>query len=72
MVINGIHSNPDDSGIRREMAKFTYTGEGERVFPTLAITVNKGDSFEASSDFSAPDVSATTTTKAKPAETLGE
>ena len=54
------------------MAKFTYTGEGERVFPTLAITVQSGVSFEAPSDFSAPDVSTTTPTKAKPAETLGE
>jgi hypothetical protein len=72
MVFNGIYRYTDDSGIRREMAKFTYTGEGERVFPTLAITVQSGDSFEAPSDFTAPDVSTTTPTKAKPAETLGE
>ena len=39
------------------MATFTYTGEGERVFPSIAVTVKKGDTFEAPDDFSAPNVS---------------
>ena len=54
------------------MAKFTYTGEDVRTFPTLGITVTKGDQFDAPDDFSAHNVSATKTTKATPAPTLGE
>ena len=54
------------------MAKFTYTGEDVRTSPTLGITVTKGDEFEAPDDFSAHNVSATKTTKATPAPTLGE
>jgi hypothetical protein len=40
------------------MAKYTYTGSDERVFPTIAVTVKPGDSFDAPDNFSAPDVSA--------------
>lgn len=29
------------------MAKYEYTGDSELVFPTLGITVKKGDVFEA-------------------------
>ena len=29
------------------MAKYEYNGDSELVFPTLGITVNKGDVFEA-------------------------
>jgi hypothetical protein len=54
------------------MASFTYTGEDERVFPTLGITVNQGDKFDAPEGFSAENVSATKTTKATPAPTVGE
>jgi hypothetical protein len=54
------------------MATFTYNGEDERDFPTLGITVKKGEKFEAPDDFSAPNVSASKTTKATPAPTVGE
>jgi hypothetical protein len=29
------------------MVTYEYTGEGELVFPTIPVTVNKGDQFEA-------------------------
>lgn len=51
---------------------FTYIGEDTRTFPTLGITVSKGDKFDAPDDFSAPFVQATKTTKATPAPTVGE
>jgi hypothetical protein len=54
------------------MAKFTYIGEDIRTFPTLSITVTKGDEFDAPDDFVAHNVSAQKTTKATPAPTLGE
>ena len=54
------------------MASFTYIGEDERTFPSLGITVKKGEKFEAPEDFSAANVSATKTTKATPAPTVGE
>lgn len=28
------------------MARYTYNGEGSRTFPTLGITVKKGESFD--------------------------
>jgi hypothetical protein len=31
--------------------KIKYTGEDERVFPTLGITVKSGDEFDAPKDF---------------------
>jgi len=51
------------------MATFTYKGEGERVFPSIGITVKSGDSFEAPIDFDAPDVIQVKTVKATPAVT---
>jgi len=54
------------------MAKFTYIGEGTRDFPTLGITVDNGQEFDAPDDFSAPNVSATKTTKAIKAPTVGD
>lgn len=51
------------------MATFTYKGEGERVFPTLGLTLKSGDTFEAPSDFDAPDVIQIKTVKATPAVT---
>ena len=39
------------------MSQFRYDGEDERVFPALALIVNKGDTFEAPDDFSAYGVS---------------
>lgn len=49
--------------------KFTYTGSDERTFPTISLTVNPGDSFDAPDDFSATDVTAN---KTKPAPTVGD
>jgi len=54
------------------MAKFTYTGEDVRDFPTLGVTASNGDEFDAPDNFSAPDVSATKTTKATKAPTVGD
>lgn len=51
---------------------FTYIGEDERIFPTLGITVKKGDKFDAPDDFSAPFAVRTKTAKATPAPTAGE
>lgn len=48
------------------MASFTYTGEGERVFPTISVVVQSGEKFEAPDDFSAVDV---TPAKTKPTQT---
>lgn len=36
--------------------KYKYTGTDERVFPTLGITVQPGDEFEAPEDFKSSDV----------------
>jgi hypothetical protein len=53
--------------------KFTYNGTDERVFPSLAIVVQPGDSFEAPDDFSAANVSAPKATPVKdPTPTVGE
>ena len=51
------------------MATFVYKGEDERVFPSLGITVKPNETFEAPSDFNAPDVLQTKTVKATPAVT---
>ena len=47
--------------------KYKYNGSDERVFPTISLTVEAGDTFDAPDDFSAPDVSPTTITP-KPVE----
>jgi len=44
------------------MAKFTYNGSDERVFPSISVTVQPGDSFDAPDDFSAFNVSSKQTT----------
>jgi hypothetical protein len=44
------------------MTKFTYTGTDEREFPSIAVTVKPGDTFDAPADFSANNVSAPKTT----------
>jgi len=67
---HALHSNPDDSGLG-EIMKFTYIGEDERTFPTLGITVTKGDVFEAPTDFVAHNV-VKQQSKATPAPTAGE
>ena len=46
------------------MAQFTYNGEQELVFPTLGVTVKKGDTIDAPADFSNPNFTAG---KGKPA-----
>jgi hypothetical protein len=54
------------------MATFKYIGEDERVFPTLAITVKSGDTFDAPNDFVAlnvTSVAAKTSTVAPTVET---
>jgi hypothetical protein len=72
MGIHSFYRYTNDPSLGEEMASFTYTGEDERVFPTLGITVNQGDKFDAPEGFSAENVSATKTTKATPAPTVGE
>lgn len=63
--------------------KYTYNGEDSRVFPTLGITVKKGEQFDAPEDFSHPDcsiggaksftkISPTPTPSAASDRTLGE
>jgi len=52
------------------MATFTYNGEYEIVFPSIAVTVKPGDTFEAPDDFTAPNV--TPAKKSKPAPTVGD
>jgi hypothetical protein len=54
------------------MAKFTYIGEDTRDFPTLGVTVSNGDEFDAPDDLDAANVSATKTTKAVKAPTVGD
>ena len=38
------------------MATYKYTGEDERVFPTIGVIVEPNDTFEAPDDFSAYNV----------------
>jgi len=49
------------------MARFQYNGEGERTFPSIAVTVQSGDSFDAPDDFEANGVSLSSSKKATPA-----
>lgn len=72
MGIHSFHRYANDPSLGEEMASFTYKGEDERVFPTLGITVSQGDKFDAPDDFSAENVSATKTTKATQAPTVGD
>jgi hypothetical protein len=48
------------------MASYTYTGEGARDFPTLVLTLNPGDTFDAPADFVAADVVPASSKKATP------
>lgn len=65
------------------MMRYTYNGSDERVFPTLGITVKKGEQFDAPEGFSHPDcssgdarpftkLSSTPTPSAASDKTLGE
>ena len=51
------------------MSKYQYNGDEVREFPTLGLTVNPGETFEAPSDFDAPDVLQVKTIQATPAVT---
>ena len=54
------------------MATFKYTGEDAREFPTLAITVNSGDTFDASDDFISANVIPVSKKAPTIAPTVGE
>ena len=51
------------------MASYTYTGDAVREFPTLVLTLNPGDTFDAPADFTAADVVPSSGKKAAPAAT---
>ena len=51
--------------------QFTYNGSDERVFPSIAVTVQPGDTFEAPDDFSAANVLAPKAAP-DPTPTVGE
>jgi hypothetical protein len=48
------------------MASYTYTGTEVREFPTLVLTVNPGDTFDAPDDFVSADVTPAAGKKAAP------
>lgn len=57
------------------MAKYEYNGDSELVFPTLGITVKKGDVFEAPEGLVADGVvssNAKTTTKVSAPEVAAD
>jgi hypothetical protein len=39
------------------MARYTYNGEGELVFPTLGVVAKQGDSFDGPDGLTAPGLS---------------
>jgi hypothetical protein len=47
--------------------KYEYNGESELVFPTLGITVNKGDSFDGPEGLTAQGLSLASSAKTAPA-----
>lgn len=49
------------------MPKYEYNGEIERSFPTLGITVKKGDSFDGPDGLVAPGLSLASSAKSAPA-----
>jgi hypothetical protein len=49
------------------MPRYEYKGEGERTFPSLGITVKKGDSFDGPDGLNAPGLSLASTAKTAPA-----
>lgn len=51
------------------MAKYLYTGDDERSFPTLGITVKKGDTFEGPEGLIAPGLTLESSAKSAPAAT---
>lgn len=51
------------------MPRYEYNGEVERSFPTLGITVKKGDSFDGPEGLTAPGLSLVSSAKSAPAAT---
>lgn len=49
------------------MPKYEYNGIDERSFPTLGITVKKGDSFEGPEGLTAPGLTIASSAKSAPA-----
>jgi len=49
------------------VAKYQYDGDVERSFPTLGITVKKGDTFEGPEGLTAPGLSLASSAKSAPA-----
>ena len=49
------------------MAKYQYHGDDERSFPTLGITVKKGDTFDGPEGLNAPGLSLDSSAKSAPA-----
>jgi len=49
------------------VAKYQYTGDDERSFPTLGITAKKGDTFEGPEGLNAPGLSLVSSAKSAPA-----
>lgn len=49
------------------MAKYQYNGDAERSFPTLGVTVKKGDTFDGPEGLIAPGVSLVSSAKSAPA-----
>lgn len=49
------------------MARYIYNGDVERTFPSLNITVKKGDSFDAPEGLRAPGLSLVSSAKTAPA-----
>ena len=49
------------------MAKYLYNGEVERSFPSLGITVKKGDTFEGPEGLKAPGLTLESSAKSAPA-----
>lgn len=49
------------------MPRYEYNGEVERSFPTLGITVKKGDSFDGPEGLTAPGLSLASSAKSAPA-----
>lgn len=55
------------------MATYKYTGEDDREFPTLGLTVKAGDTFDAPSDFVSYNVISAQSPKEVPvAPTVGD
>ena len=51
------------------MVTYEYNGESERVFPTVPITVNKGDLFEGPAGLTAEGLKVVSDAKSTPAAT---